>query len=278
VILALFLLGEPSEGDLAFEFGEHLLSLGNYEEAVTEYKRFIFLNPDDERRSLAHYRIWQAYRTEHRWGDAIEHLRSSIALTNDAEMKAQRRVDLALTLFAIRELNLAKLELMKAGDDKMPRETKVRSTFLLGVVSLYDYNWDEAQVNLQTALLDLGTDSTKISELNRLFAQTRRRQKSPRFASILSAFLPGAGQIYAGDWKSGINALALNGVLIFWTVKNIKDKDYQDAFLISSFLLPRYYIGNIRRAGEIAKRVNLEMNWLCALRIIETLSSEFGVK
>jgi TM2 domain-containing membrane protein YozV len=92
----------------------------------------------------------------------------------------------------------------------------------------------------------------------------KKPKKSITCAMILSMFLPGWGEIYAGDFKRGLQDFIItsaSGLLLF---KSFKDKKYVDAGIIISLLFNRFYFGSISNAGRIAQRNNerLEKDWL----------------
>lgn len=97
------------------------------------------------------------------------------------------------------------------------------------------------------------------AEFERLMKQAERvSRKSPKTARILSMFLPGAGQFYAGDLKNGLNSLVLNGLLGYWFVATGISYTFVDAVATVTPWLSRYYGGGIHRAGEILKSKNEE--------------------
>jgi hypothetical protein len=64
--------------------------------------------------------------------------------------------------------------------------------------------------------------------------------------------IPGSGQFYAGDVKNGFNSLLLTGGFV--TVGFIIAINYSllDSFVSVIPWIQRYYIGGIKRSGDIA--------------------------
>jgi len=87
-------------------------------------------------------------------------------------------------------------------------------------------------------------------------------------AQILSVFIPGAGQFYAEDWRDGLNAFLLNGLLIGLTANAIYKKNYDDASLIFLLLTSRYYMGNIYHAGRDAEKYNENLDRQTAEKVL----------
>jgi len=96
-------------------------------------------------------------------------------------------------------------------------------------------------------------DSVIVEEIN-TYLETPK--KSLRKAALLSLICPGAGEIYGGNSKLGLQDFLLNlgsGYLLY---NAMKQKKYIDAVLIFSLLFNRFYIGSIHNAQEAAKQTN----------------------
>lgn len=81
-------------------------------------------------------------------------------------------------------------------------------------------------------------------------------EKSESIAKISSTILPGSGQIYAGKYKWGIGALALNALGGYLTLKAVVEERPISAGFIFSLLWYRYYTGNIEAAQLAVKEFN----------------------
>lgn len=93
------------------------------------------------------------------------------------------------------------------------------------------------------------------------------RCKSPVFAGLLSAILPGAGQAYSGSWQGAAVAFVLNGILIGATVELARDEKYFSAGAVG-LAASVFYVGNILNAADLAERAN-DMNSRPAYRVLE---------
>ena len=111
-----------------------------------------------------------------------------------------------------------------------------RARFLRGVAYLYQFKWEQARLVFQTYFDEIPDAARAAAKIDALFSEAiNLPQKSEKVARLLSTFLPGLGQTYAGDWKNGLNALLLNGVLGYITLDAAIERDYDDA-LLSFFL------------------------------------------
>lgn len=82
-----------------------------------------------------------------------------------------------------------------------------------------------------------------------------RHTKRPAVAGVLSALLPGAGQIYDGSIQAAAVTFALNALFIGATVELARDHEYWTATAagtVGSF----FYIGGVINAVDLARRRN----------------------
>ena len=250
--------------ELPLSLGRHLAAQGNYDAAITEYKRFLFFHPDDPRVGEVYYNIGLAYRAQELWLEAITALQTAAHYVTDRETKSEYQIELAVTLIATKNYDLAQLELIKVTLRNPSAPLYRRALFLQAVSYTYQFRWTEAR----EVLLNYTTDE----QLNTLFdAIVDMPQKSVKVAKVLSTFLPGAGHIYVGDWRDGANALVLNGSLGFLAVDAAFDGYYTDAALWGGFIFLRYYRGNTFRAKVAAEQFNLKESRRAAEALLQRL-------
>ncbi len=259
----------PSDDVLAL--ADWLLEQKSYHEAITEYKRFVFFNPEGGNAAYAFHKMGLAYRLEHKWEEAVDALKASILATEDPRVADERRITLATTLMASGNYSLARLELLKVS------ETPLRpgSVYFYGIASLYMSDWDDARDafgQFYSRYAD-GQMTDRAEEIERVLVGVETSYKSPRLARFLSAIMPGLGQMYAGDWRDGLNALVLNGLAIGFIANAIHRKDYRDATLISSISV-RYYTGNIYNAEVDVRKYNESLDRESAMRILQLIRAD----
>ena len=255
--------------ELPLSLGRHLASQGNYDAAITEYKRFLFFHPNDAHIAEVYYSTGLAYRAQGLWTEAITSLRTATYLATDDEIKSEYQLELAVTLIAAQDYDLARLELIKVAMRAPSAKLYRRSSFLQAVAYIYQFRWEEARESLRNYTTD--------KQLNMLFETTIDMPlKSARLAKVLSAIFPGAGQVYVGNWRDGVNALLLNSALGFLTIDRILDGYYGDAALWGSLIFWRYYRGNTFRAGHAAEQFNLQESRRAADAILQRLQQIVG--
>ena len=276
VVFLLFTVDAGSGSDSALDLGEPLFALGDYDAAITEYKRFLFFNPDHPQAAEAQFRIGLAYRAQEWWAEAVEAMIAAVQLTAETESQAEMRTELAVTLIASGAYDLALIELIKVDMQSQSERLRQRARFLRGIAYLYQFKWEQARSVFQAYFDGMPGAAETAAKIDRLFLDAlNRRQKSEKAARMLSTFLPGLGQTYAGDWKNGLNALLLNGLLGYVTLNAAIERDYDDALLSFFFLSYRYYAGNRYRAAEAAQAFNDRENRQHVEKILQVLATYF---
>jgi hypothetical protein len=126
----------------------------------------------------------------------------------------------------------------------IPRLPAPRQAALLALAALPDEDRFEAAARgLDPRALDLG----------RRYHDAR--VKSPALAGVLSAVLPGSGQLYSGSLSAAAVTFVLNGLFIGATVELARDKQYVTAAAAGT-AASFFYIGGIINAADLARRRN----------------------
>ena len=294
VLIVFFSQTIPVLSDDILTLADGLSKQGKYDEAITEYKRFIFFNPDYADNAQVFYKTGLAYRAEHNWYYALDAIKTSITLTHDPEIANERRFSLATTLLASGNHSLARLELIRILDSTKDSSLSRKALYFSGIASVYTFDWGATARYFNDFYSDSGKDDvvspfsddnslspfrkgkimgiSKVKELNATLM--KKSYKSTTTAKILSIIIPGTGQVYAGNWRDGLNAFILNGVIIGFTANSIYKKDYKDALLIASLLLYRYYIGNIYHAEMDVEKHNENVDRRMAKEILRIVSPD----
>lgn len=244
--------------------GDHFSKLENYDAAITEYKRFLFFHPDDARAASAYQKIGLAYRTQGLWQEAISTMRYAVLHALNHEEKSEYQLELAVTLIASQNYDLARFELIRVTMHTTSGPLYQRALFLQAVALIYQFQWEEAREVLRHYTADEMLDKLLDEAVN-------LPQKSPKVAKVLSAILPGAGQVYAGNWRDGLNALVLNGVFGFVAIDSVLDRHYVNAVTWTYFIFQRYYLGNLYQAGKAVNDFNDDTSRRAADDILKRL-------
>ena len=256
--------------DPAVDLGDSFSNLGNYNQAITEYKRFLFFNPEGSKSAEIHYKIGLAYKSDHLWDQAIQSMNSALKRTKDLESKSKIQIDLAITYLASNQPNLALLKLMSVLSQPTSSQLHKRASFLKGLTEIYLFNWKAARSTFKTYF----ENESRFHQIDTIINQAiKSPRKSGSVATILSTILPGSGQIYANNWVDGFNALVLNGLFGYTSFSVAKSGNYRDSSFLTLFLWMRYYLGNRNNAKQTAYQVNKKQDLAFAKLVIEELQA-----
>ncbi len=223
---------------LLFSFADSLYCQGDYARAITEYKRMLFAQTVET--SCAFHRIGMSYKRSGKYDESIEYLRQAFDASPPESLEVELSLELADAYLRISEYPMARLEL--EGIDK-PRATR-----LYAVSYLLEGDFKKAEKHLDSPDGELGTIAREGERLR--FLNENRMV-------ILSALLPGSGQLLSGHLGDGLLAFVLTASSGFFLYDALRDKRYLDASLIFGQLFSRFYMGNIRNTHRLATEENL---------------------
>jgi len=261
IVLLVILDGPP---DQALYLGDLFFSRANYDAAITEYKRFRFFAVDSSKLSYAYYRIGLAYRNQRRWQRAVDAHRASVESAPNDSIQDERKVDLAVTHIGYGNYSCAEVLLLRLENFSRFPNIRRRASFLRAVNYIYQFRWKDGRA----ALGEDGTGDCRVID-SLLAVGEEFRYKSPRTALILSTIIPGAGQIYTGEFSKGINILLLNGAIGYLMIYRLIRHDYLNAIIIYYLLFRRYYLGAKWRAAMAAREYNLRKNRKLAEEVLK---------
>jgi len=236
--------------DPVLEHARWLYKNGLCYQAITEYKRFIFFNPQFKNKGKIFYRIGVCLRKEGNINQALEYMKRSMA-----EGYKKAFLTTGVTLIAEGDYDGARAILYYAR--RFP-EVKREATFYSGIANLMDGNYKIALDELKETLGNRGKEIfVKIEKLE--------HRKSPELAAFLSRMFPGAGQLYAGSFKDFIAGIFTSGVTLYFLGYHVAHEKFIEAILIYSPLFQRYYIGGEKRAAQIVREKELRKRKSLAL-------------
>lgn len=229
-----------------FALADSLYNHHHYDLAYIEYKRTFFFYPELE--SNLQKRIKYAISLFH--SDQYRDIREFHSMFDDIpDLDPQFKVQMARCYLDSGYYYEASELLVQTNEKK-----------LLGFTYLLDnrpYSAREVFASIE--------DKVIVDQINSYLCKPK---KSLRTAVLLSLVCPGAGEIYAGNARLGIQDFLLNlgsGYLIY---NAVKQKKYIDAVLVFSLLFNRFYLGSIQNAQESAAKTNEKsrQTWLSQMK------------
>jgi len=233
---ALAATGVPS-----LDFAEHMSSI-EPAFAALEIERFLDLNPDHPLAESAREQLVSLYLAQKDWFKAQRQMQTLLA-----KAPAASKARWSLQLAHLQELkgwpDLARSEYERLAT--VPGVETPALRHLLGL-EIRARHWDAAAQAAERLPSTPHSQALAVS----LRAWRERPSLSAEHAQRLSTWLPGAGQIYAGDWGSGIASFTLNAAWVGLLSYAIADRDWLGGLLVANFG-PRYYLGGIQNAGNL---------------------------
>ena len=253
-------------------FANALAERGDCWRAETEYLRAAFLADRPGVSTWAHMMIGRCYFREEEWDYAavafLEAARS--AKREDDTMDAAFMA--AAALFNKGSYGTAGTIIDRfaphAGHSPPPVE---RLAFLDGLCSLAGGRWDRGHRRF-TALAAARPASPHRRQAALLAGKASEGphlpRKNPALAEVLSALVPGLGQLYTGRRFDAFRHFIFNGLLIYTTYQLFSEEHYTGGYLMAGIALP-FYLGNIFGAGRSAEHFNAETRAAHLARWIE---------
>jgi len=257
--------------DAVLDLGDKFFDSRLYNEAITEYQRYIFFNDTGTDISYSYYKIGLAYRDLYNPEKSLDAFESSVATAFSDSIKDKRKIDIAVNYIAWGRYSEAKLVLLKLISFSKIPEIRRKASLFLGVAHLYCYEWESAKDALEVYFKEESNYKAAYIVDSLLSKAGDIKYKSPGTAKWLSTFVPGTGQMYSGNAGDGINALVLNGANIYFIIYKLLQEEYGNAFIVYYFLFRRYYMGNIYNARKQAIEYNRDINEKTAGQIFDLL-------
>lgn len=265
------------EKEKILAFADHLFETGEYYRAITEYSRFLFFFPDDPLVKLVRLKVAYAYQKGEQWEDAGKQFETLCRDYQGQEIGREACFQSAETLRLAGHYRQA-ITRYRQFMEAYPEDDRLDLAFFrTGCLHLELQEWLEAA----SAFSSVKADSRFSAEAAYLGREARRLAvlplKKPFLAGILSAAIPGAGQMYARRYRDGITAFLVNGGFI-WGAAEAFDQNQHGLGSILLVMEFGWYAGNIYSAINSTGKFNqrtLEKN---LAPLLERCSFSFGVR
>ena len=240
---------------------DSLYASGDYFEASIEYERLIFQGNSEIGPNQLRYKKALCYRKMKDFERAVNVLQSTYF--PDAEDSLYRFVcyEQSLCYFLNKEPARALWKI-----DEYFHRSSDSTTFGLflpvKILSLHEtYKWDEAEQSFVEFIEMQQFSQEKENALKQLAAELYSKKNLPRIKSVKAAenwsrFIPGSGQIYAGNTGEGIVNLLINASVLTFAGVQVLNDFYITGYLAGLGFLNKTYHGGIKRAGVIAAQKN----------------------
>jgi len=244
----------PSTNDV-LSFADHLYAQKDYYRAITEYKRFLFLNPSSSLVPTAEYQIGMSYMNGDKLDTAVQ-IFSDLADKRTKEVVGRKALlMLAESYFRMKQYCEAQYALEKFltryPDDLQNDAIRVK----IGWYLLCQGEKELALKKFQSCPASSSVCDQAERLAKEVITYDKIPHKSPLLAGSLSAILPGTGQLYAGRFRDALLSFMINGGLI-WASLEAFDRDENMAGGMFALLGASWYAGNIYNAVNSANKAN----------------------
>lgn len=231
-----------------FNYAQILYNEGKYFDAVTECKRLIFFDTNNQLDYKAYMLMGESYKMGDKFSESI------ICFTN-ATLNAKSENEIFNAKIEIVKANILRRTTDRALQilDKLQKAQRnsiniSKINYWRGWTFIFSGDWEKASKAFSAI------DSCK--KLQELCSQVDKNMYSEVFSNLISHFIPGAGQIYTGNYLSGFLSLGWNILWGYVTINSFAAERIFDGLVQLNLLWLRFYNGNIQNAKKFAAEKN----------------------
>ncbi len=217
---------------------------GKFYDAVTECKRLIFFDADSQYTYCAYMLMGKSYKMGAKFSDAILNFTNAELNAKTSDEVFQSKIEIIRANILRRTTDRALQLLDELDDDKNFSSRTAGINYWRGWTYIFADKWKKAAVSFSKI------DSCK--QLEKLCRQVDDDKYSETFSYLISHFIPGAGQIYTGNYVSGILSLGWNVLWGYVTINSFAANRIFDGLIELNFLWLRFYNGNLQNAQKFA--------------------------
>ncbi len=228
------------------KFADYQFSSGKLAAASKTYQRALFFS--EGRQNLYIFRkIAEISYLKMDYESAQKYYGLAYNISDNDSLKTELLFDKASCQIMNKNYQNALIDLFSVNDTS--NVIQQRLNFFLGTCYFGLEDFDKAKTYFESCL-----EFKDRKELEDLLSGKKLFSPSPKKARIMSMILPGLGQTYSGDIKSGLNSLLLTSGLIALGIKISISYSPVDAIFAILPWYQRYYTGGYGKAEEIARK------------------------
>ena len=229
-----------------------LYSHGEYFSTITELKRLIFFDKDRKYSFTSNELIGECYKKGAKFSDALNYFtRAEIAAATPEDVY-KCRINMIRINILRKTTNRALSLLDTIEKDVRFSEKHNEIYYWRGWTYIFADEWDKAS--------DQFARISNENELKKFCDSTDNQKYNVLEAKLLSYFIPGAGQIYTGNYLSGILSLGWNILWGYTTITAFQADRIFDGIMVADLLWLRFYNGNNQNAEKFAIEKNVEIS------------------
>jgi tetratricopeptide (TPR) repeat protein len=262
--LLIFLKLPAQNFEETIRFADDQFKSGELTTSLNTYQRALFFS--EGRRNLYIFRqIAEISYLKNDYETAQKYFGLAYNQSDNDSLKTELLFEKAACQLLNKNFQFALVDLFSVNDTS--KLIQARLNFYLATCYFGLDEFDKAQAYFETCV-----DPDHRKEISDLFSTKKLSSPSPKKAKIMSMVLPGLGQTYSGDLKSGLNSLILTSGLIALGIDiSIRYTPFEALFSILPWY-QRYYTGGYGKAAEIAEKkrqANRNKVYTKVLKLIE---------
>lgn len=232
---------------------DSLAALGRNATAISLYNRVTFFGSDSIK-AIVYNKEGKCFLADNKYPEAANCFELESRFLQNDSLKTKAILNKASCLLLNGDYGSALADLYSIKDSITPALIKTKF-FYQGIACFGMGKFDESEKYFLASIPN-AADSAK-QKIHQLFIKNKRIYLSPNLARVLSIILPGAGQLYAGDFKNGISSLLVVGGFTALAINTAIVYSIPIAALATGSWALRYYAGGFQRAATITqKRIN----------------------
>lgn len=243
--------------DAQFAFAQQLFDTGQFKNAATEFDRFVFFFPNDDRFRKAGFNAAHALFKNENVADALKRFKQLTAQDHPLDEVAVDAFFMSSECYLrFNNVDQALIQLRKLTLVSNDRQIIDKAHLRMGWIQIQQMNWHGAQ----RTLARISVDGRRRHNIDRIEQELQTVEalprKKPALAGTLS-ILPGAGQLYCGRYEDALAALLVNGGLAWAAVESFEN-DLTGLGSMITIVGLGFYMGNIYGAISDAHKYNLQ--------------------
>jgi tetratricopeptide (TPR) repeat protein len=238
---------------------ENLFSKGRFYEASINYEALIFYNESPEKHNYFRYKKALCYKNLHNYHKAMDELEGLFFNNEHDTLRIYVAYEQAFCTFMTGNA----MNALWIIDDYLHSTNDTANPQVFMPLKILCYNqlneWEKAQDAFEELILstfsDAGEQESYVEQVSLLYSNIPKL-KSPKKAGNLSRFIPGSGQVYAGNAGEGLVNFLINLSLLGFSAHQFYHAYYITGYLAGLGMLHRMWRGGIVRAETIAVNNN----------------------
>lgn len=248
LLYAVTVTGQKQEE--SFQIALKNFHLEKYDLCIPYFKRVAFFesNNIENLNYLA-----ESYQKIKSYDNALVHYSLIYNLLTNDSLKNEVCFEMAKCYISEDKYEYAEIEILNIKE--LNNYFKSRKNYYLFLIYLYK---GEFELSKNYFLNISEFSDANINQIERSFSHLEKkiRRSNPKFASALSMVIPGSGQVYSGNFSSGINSLLLTTTaLSIFTIISFRYSPIEAILSVFPYY-QRYYIGGVLNAINFVEEKN----------------------